>query len=668
MDAAPIPLETLLAHRAWVRSVARAVVRDENAADDLEQETWVAAITTPPRHASSLRGWFGTVVRSRARRASRTQTRRTARETAAARGVDVASPAELAEIADTHRRVVEAVVALEEPYRAAILLRYFEGLAVEEVARRTSSPLETTRSRLKRGVTRLRERLARELGSDERPWHLALVPLTGAQRITTGATAAGTGGAIVATKATWAAIGVVVAAGAAGIFALKPGDDARAPSSPEVAQAPAAEEAPRPKPPAAMPRLRAAAEDEKPAAPPPVAPVPKEPEETAAQRLQRVKLSFAWERTTICEALVDLRERSGVEMMLSAEVVEKWDKWRARDPESPTIERLSLDMAIPASQALDLLTQLKGLAWGVEEPRVVIVPKGVTRDPSKALIDPATIASAPKLTVVGRVVDENGAAVPGAKILRYPGGSEPVATADIAGRFELKLRKPYGALEAHAPLQIPSLTVPVEGEPGSQVTIELATRGPGGGVKVRVVADADGKAIASAQVLVGLPGGALTADPRGAIDRYPGRLLSTDEQGFASANDVQPGSRKLIALCKGYVQASADVEIVAGRTAEVTLRMSVKAPLAERLKSMRVSFNFQAARAGEIVKFLNDAKQLSIVVDPALAPSLEDLPVTLRLEDVSVATALNMLCKLFGGTEYVIDEESDVVFLRAAKK
>src|SRR5947207_13007110 len=86
MDAAPIPLETLLAHREWVRSVARAVVRDPNAADDVEQETWLAAMRSPPRHEGSIRGWLGTVVRSRARRIGRGETRRAARERAVARG------------------------------------------------------------------------------------------------------------------------------------------------------------------------------------------------------------------------------------------------------------------------------------------------------------------------------------------------------------------------------------------------------------------------------------------------------------------------------------------------------------------------------------------------------------------------------------------------------
>src|SRR6185503_6964604 len=130
----------LLAHREWVRTVARAVVRDPNAADDVEQETWLAALRSPPRHGGALRGWLGAVVRSRARREGRSESRRAVREETTARSESTMSAAELAEIADTHRRVVQAVVELAEPYRQTILLRYFEGLAVGDVAARMAVP------------------------------------------------------------------------------------------------------------------------------------------------------------------------------------------------------------------------------------------------------------------------------------------------------------------------------------------------------------------------------------------------------------------------------------------------------------------------------------------------------------------------------------------------
>ena len=74
--AAPVSLESLLAHRAWVRQVARALVIDESRAEDLEQEAWLEVLRRPPRDARSLRGWLGTVVRHKAADAGRSEARR----------------------------------------------------------------------------------------------------------------------------------------------------------------------------------------------------------------------------------------------------------------------------------------------------------------------------------------------------------------------------------------------------------------------------------------------------------------------------------------------------------------------------------------------------------------------------------------------------------------
>src|SRR5205814_10341316 len=47
--------EELLAHAGWVRALARELVRDASTADDLVQETWLAALRHPPRAGSSMR-------------------------------------------------------------------------------------------------------------------------------------------------------------------------------------------------------------------------------------------------------------------------------------------------------------------------------------------------------------------------------------------------------------------------------------------------------------------------------------------------------------------------------------------------------------------------------------------------------------------------------------
>src|SRR5436190_1451818 len=124
-NPATLPIEALLAEREWVRALAGTLVADENAADDLAQDAVVAAIRNPPK-PGALRAWFGTVLRHRASNARRGEARRAGRETASARREATPSTADLVARAETQRRVTQAVLDLAEPYRATVLLRFFE--------------------------------------------------------------------------------------------------------------------------------------------------------------------------------------------------------------------------------------------------------------------------------------------------------------------------------------------------------------------------------------------------------------------------------------------------------------------------------------------------------------------------------------------------------------
>lgn len=164
--------EALLAHTAWVRALARAVAGRPDQVDDVVQETWRAAIETPPRHATNLRGWLGRVVVNAARQLGRGEARRARRELAVgpAAGLPVAS--ELLEEAELQRAVVSAVLALEEPYRSTVLLRFYRDRSPAEIAALQGVPAATVRSRLHRALEQLRPRLA-----DRRP--AVAVPVIG---------------------------------------------------------------------------------------------------------------------------------------------------------------------------------------------------------------------------------------------------------------------------------------------------------------------------------------------------------------------------------------------------------------------------------------------------------------------------------------------------------
>src|SRR5262245_9329999 len=102
---APVPLETLLSHRPWVRRLARALVAGAASADDLEQQAWLAAVRRPPQHEETARAWLGRVVRNLAFDARRARLRRDAHETRAARPEATDSTAHVVAEAETHARL-----------------------------------------------------------------------------------------------------------------------------------------------------------------------------------------------------------------------------------------------------------------------------------------------------------------------------------------------------------------------------------------------------------------------------------------------------------------------------------------------------------------------------------------------------------------------------------
>jgi RNA polymerase sigma-70 factor (ECF subfamily) len=205
--AGPAPnFDELLAHAAWVRQLARQLVRDEARADDVVQETWTAALQHPPRTASNLRAWLAQVARNAARDLRRSETQRQRREEVAARAEALPSTAELAERASLQRELVGRVLALDEPHKAVLLLRYFEELSHEETAARLGVPVATVRTRHARALEQLREKLTREHG-DRATWCSALATLARSPR---GKAALVTGGVIVGLKLKLAAAAVLV--------------------------------------------------------------------------------------------------------------------------------------------------------------------------------------------------------------------------------------------------------------------------------------------------------------------------------------------------------------------------------------------------------------------------------------------------------------------------
>ncbi len=194
--------DELLRQTRWLLRLARALGADDALAHDLVQDTFQQALRQPRGPWRDVRALLATMLRRRARRwLYRERVRPHIEGRAAVAGVAPATDEVVAQ-ATIHRDVVVAVLALAEPYRTAILLRYLQDMPIAEVAACTGVPLATARSRVQRGLVQLRERLDRRHGGRE-AW---LLPLTG-----------GTVRPLALTLALWMNSKLLVAAVAAGL-------------------------------------------------------------------------------------------------------------------------------------------------------------------------------------------------------------------------------------------------------------------------------------------------------------------------------------------------------------------------------------------------------------------------------------------------------------------
>jgi RNA polymerase sigma factor (sigma-70 family) len=131
---------TVLEHLDWVRGLALSLVRDASRADDIMQEAWLAALRRPAAAGVASKGWLARVVRNAVRQENRRTAIRSEHEERARLRDETASTDELVDRVHTQRMVVDAVLALDTPYQKVILLRYFEGLAPRDIARRQGTP------------------------------------------------------------------------------------------------------------------------------------------------------------------------------------------------------------------------------------------------------------------------------------------------------------------------------------------------------------------------------------------------------------------------------------------------------------------------------------------------------------------------------------------------
>ncbi len=198
----------LLEHAAWLRRLARALVRDEARAEDLVQDS-LRLVAGRPATVRDVRGFLAGTVRRLAQRELRSDTRRRRREERVAVEEALPDTALLVERVELLRAVLHEIERLPEAQQRAVTLRFLDGLEPSEIARADGVAPGTVRANLAKGLARLRERLDREGGGRD-AWCMVLAPFAGMPRgtplgeglpgpeVSTGAATVAGGGALLA--------------------------------------------------------------------------------------------------------------------------------------------------------------------------------------------------------------------------------------------------------------------------------------------------------------------------------------------------------------------------------------------------------------------------------------------------------------------------------------
>ena len=161
----------MLPHLDAAYRLAAAMVRDETAAQDIVQDSYLKALRAWWRFLpGNEKAWLLTIVRNSAL----TWLKRTRRGDVLVDDEDALAPADAARLSvspgqeaaliagQSARRVREAIAGLAAPLREVIVLKEFEDMAYKDIARILGVPVGTVMSRLSRGREALRAVLVRD--------------------------------------------------------------------------------------------------------------------------------------------------------------------------------------------------------------------------------------------------------------------------------------------------------------------------------------------------------------------------------------------------------------------------------------------------------------------------------------------------------------------------
>lgn len=598
-----------LSHSGYVRALARHIVFDEHLAADVEQQTWLAALEHAPRDANAARKWLKSLVRNFAIKAWLAEARRSKREdVASAMRAPAPTPDEILEHESARKRVVEALLEVEEPYRSALTLRFFEDLEPREIAVRLDLPVETVRTHVKRGLERLRARLQRNASSrdgSKGAWSVALVRALRLEPLSYRAAAAAAAktlvqGALVMSIANKALIGAAAVAALVAALLIVPRVASVEPlATPRAAQSELDARAVLDTPNVAP--LRST--DERAAAPAksPELATANAPAAKSSSLLVRVTW---WDRTPAARVGLHISQIGA-----------------ANNGRAQTLAETGADGTYRLDGALSGLIVVEpdrggygstSLAPGESGELDIEVPRGADVD--------------------GLVTDDRDAPVEGAEIFLHAGMGPGylgfvVARSDAAGRFAIRSVAAHdGALvSARKRGLAPTPENLLEVAEGAQVHVQLVFGAAGVALRGRVV-DSRRHAIANATVLIGDDDAVQpVAFPDGSRGFEAGpQLARTDEHGAFEFASVAAGVTPIQARAANFAAWRGEVDTARAEPLEIvleasaTLRGTVSDSAGNRIAGAVLSIGLPFEFSGEFVRTESDGS--FVLLDAPLGP------------------------------------------------
>ena len=162
-------LEEIIAlHHRWVRSAVLAITGRADDVDDVTQQVWMRLWERRDQLASvtDLRKWLYTLARNAAIDAGRSSTRRRGLwrrfKLLWRPGRSDPRPADDLLAAERRKTTLQAIEALEEKYRTVLVLRVWQEMSYDEIARTLDITPQAVETRLVRARRMLRAKLMPE--------------------------------------------------------------------------------------------------------------------------------------------------------------------------------------------------------------------------------------------------------------------------------------------------------------------------------------------------------------------------------------------------------------------------------------------------------------------------------------------------------------------------